>query len=204
LSPAAVTLRGGHAKYLIGAHVQDVEVRLKGLMLASLGGDARAYRELLRELAVHLRAYYRRRLIDGGSDAEDLVQETLIAVNARRASYDPTQPFTPWAYAMARYKLVDHLRRARVRAAEPIDEHEDLFATDEHEQAAAAHDVDVLLAPLPPRQRDAIRLTRIEGMSIEEAAQRTGQSAAAIKVGIHRGLKRLRALWGAGERDADE
>lgn len=174
-------------------------------MLASRGGDAAAYRELLRELAVHLRAYYRRRLADGGSDAEDLVQETLIAVNARRASYDPSQPFTPWAYAMARYKLVDHFRKARVRAAEPIDDHDDLFSSiDEHERTAAAHDVEKLLAPLPPRQRDAIRLTHIEGLSIDEAAQRTGQSAAATKVGIHRGLKRLRALWGAGERDADE
>jgi RNA polymerase sigma-70 factor (ECF subfamily) len=182
----------------------DAEVRLKGLMLASLDGDAAAYRDLLRELALHLRAYYRRRLPDGAADAEDLVQETLIAVNARRASYDRTQPFTPWAYAMARYKLVDHFRKTKVRAAEPIDDREDLFATDEHEQAAASHDVERLLAPLPQRQRDAIRLTHIEGLSIDEAAQRTGQSATATKVGIHRGLKRLRALWGIGERDADD
>jgi RNA polymerase sigma-70 factor (ECF subfamily) len=184
--------------------VADAEVRLKGLMVASLGGDAAAYRDLLRELALQLRAYYRRRLTDGGTDADDLVQETLIAVDARRASYDPSQPFTPWAYAMARYKLVDHLRRARVRAAEPIEDHEDLFATDEHEQTAAARDVEQLLAPLPPRQRDAILLTRIEGLSIDEAAHRTGQSASATKVGIHRGLKRLRAYWRLGGRDADE
>jgi len=184
--------------------VVQAEGRLKALMLAGLGGDAAAYRELLRDLAMHLRAYYRRRLGDGASDAEDLVQETLIAVNARRGSYDPAQPFTAWAYAMARYKLIDHLRKAKVRAAEPIDAYEDLFATDEHEQVAAARDVDRLLAPLSARQRDAIRLTRIEGLSIDEAAQRTGQSSAATKVGIHRGLKRLRALWGTDGQDADE
>lgn len=184
--------------------MQDAEARLKGLMLASMNGDGAAYRDLLRELAVHLRAYYRRRLRERDNDAEDLVQETLIAVDARRGSYDRTQPFTPWAYAMARYKLIDHLRRARVRATEPIDDHEELFATDEHEQAAAARDVERLLAPLPPRQRESIRLTHIEGFSIDEAAQRTAQSATATKVGIHRGLKRLRALWSTGERDADK
>ncbi len=178
------------------------EVRLKALMLSSLGGDVAAYRDLLRELADHLRRYYRRRLGHGKADLEDLVQETLMAVHTRRASYDPSYPFTPWAYAMARYKLVDHLRRETVRAAEPIDEYAELFAIDENEQMAAAHDVERLLAPLPARQRDAIRLTRIEGLSVEEAARRTGQSPTATKVGIHRALKRLREAMGA--RDADE
>jgi len=63
------------------------------------------YRELLFELSGRLSAYYRRRLGEGCSDAEDLVQETLMAIHARRASFDRTQLFTPWVYAMARYKL---------------------------------------------------------------------------------------------------
>ena len=180
------------------------EVRLKTLMLASLAGDGHAYRHLLRELGGHLRVYYRRRLGDGRPETEDLVQETLMAVHTRRASYDSSQPFTAWAYAMARYKLVDHLRRESVRAAEPLDDHDELFAMDEHEAASAARDVEQLLAQLPPRQREAIRLTRIEGLSIDEVAQRTGQSASATKVGIHRGLKRLRARLGMGEQDAND
>ena len=172
----------------------DTEPRLKALMTASLDGDATAYRDLLRELAAYLRAYYRRRLHDGGADVEDLVQETLIAVHKRRASYDRSQPFTPWAYAMARYKLVDHLRKTRMRAAVPLDDREDLFANDGQLSAEAARDVEQLLANLPPRQREAIRLTKLEGLSISEAARHTGQSAVATKVGVHRGLKRLRKL----------
>ena len=172
-------------------------------MLASLDGDAAAYRDLLRELTGYLRAYYRRRLAHGAADVEDLVQETLIAVHSRHSSYDRSQPFTAWAYAMARYKLVDYLRKQRVRAAVPIDETVDLFAPDECEHAAASRDVEQLLAELPVRQRDAIRLTKIEGLSIDEAARRTGQSAAATKVGIHRGLKRLR-LWIRGDSDAND
>ena len=91
------------------------ETRLRALMLASLAGDAKAYRQLLQELSVYLLAYYRRQM-SRSADAEDLVQETLIAVNTRRVSYDSAQPFTPWVFAIARYRLVDHLRRASVRA----------------------------------------------------------------------------------------
>ena len=182
----------------------DVEPRLKSLMLASLDGDGPAYRDLLRELTKYLRAYYRRRLIDGGADAEDLVQETLIAVHTRRASYDRSQPFTAWAYAMARYKLVDHLRKARVRAAVSIDEREDLFALDEQHQAEVSRDVEQLLSVLPPRQQEAIRLTKLEGLSVDEAASRTGQSATATKVGVHRGMKRLRALLNIREPDEND
>ena len=59
------------------------EAKLKALMLAGLAGDAAAYRMLLSALGGHLRAYYRRRV---GEDAEDLVQETLIAMHARRGT----------------------------------------------------------------------------------------------------------------------
>jgi RNA polymerase sigma-70 factor (ECF subfamily) len=183
--------------------VSEVEPRLKNLMLLSLGGDGTAYRELLLELSVRLRGYYRRRLGEECSDAEDLVQETLMAIHSRRATFDRAQLFTPWAYAMARYKLVDHFRRSRVRASVSVDDCEELFATDETEQAVAARDVDRLLSRLPRAMREAIRLTRIEGHSIDDAAQRTGKTAAATKVSIHRGLLRLSKLR-AGELDADD
>jgi RNA polymerase sigma-70 factor (ECF subfamily) len=183
--------------------VPEVESRLKNLMLLSLGGDGTAYRELLFELSVRLRAYYRRRLGEHCSDAEDLVQETLMAIHARRATFDRRQLFTPWAYAMARYKLIDYLRRLRGRASVSMDDCEELFAADETGQAAASRDVDRLLSRLPRPMSDAIRLTRIEGHSIDDVAQRTGKSAAATKVSIHRGLLRLAKLR-AGELDADD
>ena len=180
-----------------------VEAQLRALMLASLGGDAVAYRELLRELSIYLRAYFHRRLPHGGIDAEDLVQETLIAVDARRASYDASQPLTPWVFAIARYRLVDHLRRSRVRAATSLDGLEDLFGTEDHEQVATEMDVERMLSMLPARQRDVIRMTRLEGRSIEEAAQLTGQSQSATKVGVHRGLKRLRDYFQSDRKHED-
>lgn len=179
------------------------EDRLKALMLGGLDGDATAQRRLLLDLSVVLRRYYQRRLFHDVSEAEDLVQEALIAIHTRRATYDRDQPFTAWVFAVARYKLVDHLRRRRIRPTTPIDDVEDLFAPDESEAATAATDLARLMADLPERQRDAILRTRVEGLSMAEAAARTGQSESAVKVNVHRGLKALMAQFGGGDRHAD-
>ena len=80
-------------------------------MLRSLDGDAAAYRELLGELYARLQTYFGRRLRPDRGQAEDLVQETLMAIHAKRATFQRGLPVTAWAYAIARYKLVDHLRR---------------------------------------------------------------------------------------------
>jgi RNA polymerase sigma factor (sigma-70 family) len=186
-----------------GQDVPEAESRLKQLMLLSLGGDAAAYRMLLADLSTRLRAYYRRRLGSASSDAEDLVQETLIAMHERRITFDRTQPLTAWVYAIARYKLIDHLRRRRVHATLSVDDCTELFAPDDVEQASASQDVAKLLSKLPEATSEAIRLTKLEGHSIEEAAERTGKSATATKVSIHRGLLRL-TQWRGGKPDADE
>jgi len=90
--------------------MQELEQRLKPMMLMGLAGDFSAQRQLLQLCAERLRDYYRRRLPDREFDVEDLVQESLIALHQRRASYDTQQPFTAWLHAIARYKLADHLR----------------------------------------------------------------------------------------------
>jgi RNA polymerase sigma-70 factor, ECF subfamily len=85
-------------------------------MTASLDGNAGAYHALLERLTGHLRAYYRRRFAligHGHTEAEDLLQEALIAIHTHRGTYDPLQPFTPWVYAIARYKFLDYLRRTK-------------------------------------------------------------------------------------------
>lgn len=179
---------------------RNTEAELRALMLQGLAGNAAAHGQLLSALAVLLRRYHRRRLGGHDADTEDLVQESLIAVHERRHTYDPSRPFTAWAYAVARHKLVDHLRRQRIRATLPLDDFEDMFsAGDERSADDAARDVETLLAELPATQAAAIRLTRVEGYSIEEAASSTGQSAASIKVGVHRGLKKLAKLLGTAE-----
>jgi RNA polymerase sigma-70 factor (ECF subfamily) len=165
------------------------EAQYRDWMLAGLMGDAAAYRRLLAALTGHLRAYFTRRV--GPGAAEDLVQETLIAMHTRRATYDPSQPFTAWVYGIARYKLIDEYRREKRRAAVPLDEAPDLFARDEAEAATARRDVEKLLAKLPEAKRKLVTATRIDGRSVAEAAGAAGLSETAAKVTVHRAIKSL-------------
>jgi len=176
------------------------ETRLRALMVASQVGQADAYRTLLREVAALVRAFLRRRLARLPDEVEDLVQETLLAVHNQRHTYDPAQPVTAWLHAIARYKLVDLLRRrARSDALhdplEGVDE--TLLAADAHE-GGVRRDLEKLLALLPDRQRLPIVCMKLEGLSVVETARRTGLSESAVKVGVHRGLKALAAKLRAG------
>jgi len=175
------------------------EAQYRTWMLAALAGDQAAYRMLLQALTRHLRTYYARRLDNGA--AEDAVQETLIAIHSRRATYDPGQPFTAWVYGIARYKLIDEYRHQKRRAAVPLDEAPDLFAHDETQEQMARRDVDKLLARLPPAKQALVRDIKLDGTSVADVAARTGMSESAVKVSVHRAIKSLGE--GLEGRDAD-
>jgi RNA polymerase sigma-70 factor (ECF subfamily) len=168
------------------------------LMVAAEGGDASAYRNLLSEVATWLRRYYARRLPPAMID--DAIQDTLIALHEKRHTYDPGRPFAAWLAAIARYKWIDALRSLKAKPTEALD---DDIATPGHEDAiTSAWSLERLLATLKPAQSQAIRLVKLQGLSIEEASRATGQSATLVKVNIHRGLKRLTFLL-RSESDAN-
>lgn len=168
------------------------EDALRELMVAGLGGDAAAHAALLRVLVPLLRGFYRRRASGSDDDIEDLVQETLIAVHVRRATYDPGRAFTAWLFAIARYKMIDHFRRNR--RLRPIEGLEEVLVAEDFESVAAARiDVDDLLDSLPAKQAGLIRATRIDGLSVAEAATAGGFGESDVKVSVHRGLKALAA-----------
>ncbi|MES2043968.1 MAG: sigma-70 family RNA polymerase sigma factor [Pseudomonadota bacterium] len=171
---------------------------LRCLMINGLDGNAADHAALLRLLVPLLRAYYRRRANGGEDDIEDLVQETLIAVHTKRATYDRDRLFTAWLFAIARYKMIDHFRR--VRRLQPIDGLEDVLVAEDFEKASSARlDVEELLDTLPAKQARAIRATRIEGLSVAEAAAANGVGESDVKVSVHRGLKSLMArIQGSG------
>ena len=175
----------------------EIEERLRPLLLRGLNADAGAYQQFLKELGAHLRGYLRRRLMQRPDEVEDLVQETLLALHLQRGTHDPARPVSHWMHAIARYKLIDHWRRHGRRDAplEAVEDFEDFAAEDAPQEAAMARrDLQRLLAQLPAAQRRAIALTKLEGLSVAQAAQETGASESAIKVQVHRGLKRL-ADW---------
>jgi RNA polymerase sigma-70 factor, ECF subfamily len=172
------------------------EAHLRALMLQGLAGDQAAHRAFLTEAAALLRGYFRNRLRGAPEDAEDLVQETLVALHTRRDSYDANYPLTAWLYAIARYRLIDFLRRAKHRRHAPLDGVDVGDADPEYAASDARRDVAVLLDQLPEKQRRAIRLVKLEEKSVREASELTGFSESDIKISIHRGLKTLMRLMG--------
>ncbi len=177
------------------------EDRLRVLLVRGLAGDAPAYHAFLKELSAHLRAFLRGRLSRLPDEVEDLVQETLLAIHNQRHTYDAGQPLTAWIHAIARYKLVDLLRRRAARDAlnDPLDNALEVFAASDAEPDDARRDLATLLDRLPDRQRLPIIHMKLEGRSVVEVARMTGISEAAVKVGVHRGLKALAAMI-RGER----
>lgn len=166
------------------------ETSLCRLMALSQQGDKNAYAALLAECGRWLRRFYARRIPPSALD--DLVQDSLLSLHHKRDSYDPTRPFLPWLAAIARYRWVDHLRKIYRRDETALDD--DMVADPQSEALAARISIDRLMTFLPDRQADVIRLVKIEGLSIDEAAARTGQSESLVKVNIHRGLKKLSGL----------
>jgi RNA polymerase sigma-70 factor, ECF subfamily len=175
------------------APIDALEIRLKELWLRAQAGDDQRYALALKLIAVRLRSYYRRRLMSLPDEVEDLVQETLLALHLQRGSFDANVPVTAWVHAIARHKLVDLFRRRGRREAlhEPLDDLDDAQHPVQEAEEPAGRDLAVLMDDLPAAQQQAIRLTKLEGLSLAEASQRTGVSVTALKVQVHRGLKKL-------------
>ncbi|MEQ1591586.1 MAG: sigma-70 family RNA polymerase sigma factor [Thiobacillaceae bacterium] len=178
------------------ARMDATEEQLRQLLIRGLDGEAPAYHAFLMALSGHLRAYFRKRLTRLPDEVEDLVQEALLAIHNKRQTYDTGQPLTAWVHAIAKYKLVDLLRRRTCHDLlnDPLDEEADFLASADSEAAEARRDLAKLLDQLPDRQRLPIIHTKLEGLSVAETAQLTGMSASAVKVAVHRGLRALAAL----------
>lgn len=165
----------------------ETEANLRPLMAASMNGDAASYRLLLAGCRSWLYDYFAHGTAP--SQIDDLVEATLVSIHCKRTSYDLARPFMPWLAAIAHYRWIDHLRAhataCPVAAACPRD-------ADAHD-AAHGHRIDVttLLAKLKANQAEAIRLVKLEGLSIAEAARRSSQSETLVKINIYRGIRSL-------------
>jgi len=172
------------------------EEKLRDLLVRGLAGDEPAYRAFLQELSAHLRAFLRKRLARLPDEVEDLVQESLLAIHNQRHTYDAGQPLTAWVHAIAKYKLVDLLRRRSKHEllSDPLDDELDFASSADSDAAEARRDLGELLKRLPDGQRLPIVHMKLGGLSVTETAKLTGMSESAVKVGVHRGLKALAAL----------
>ena len=169
------------------------------LMTHGQSGDQEAYRRLLEEITPYVRSLAVKSHRDP-ADIEDSVQDVLLTVHAVRHTYDPTRPFGPWLVAIAHRRITDRLRRqGRTTAREtPLTEGHETFAApaaNYQETASVDRALREAIERLPQGQRDAIRLLKLQEMSLKQAASATGVSVAALKVATHRAMKNLRKMF---------
>lgn len=176
--------------------LDEFETALAPLWALSQAGDEAAYRQALTRIASRLPAYFSRRLHARPDETEDLVQETLLALHLQRGTYDRRWPVSAWVFAIARHKLMDLFRRHVRHEAlhDPLDDLDEASHPSSSDEPSSARDLALLLECLPPAQCAAIVMTRIEGLSMAEASGRSGVSVTALKVQVHRGLKRMALL----------
>ncbi len=185
----------------------EEELRLSRWMILAQKGDSESYCKLLTELNVMLKNYTMRavrhfnRNIDLSS-AWDIVQEILLAIHAKRHTYDSTQRFLPWVFGIARHKVIDWKRKhsSEKRTLDYEYDIEDIISPDDlllsmfSPTGAPSDGLRALLEKLSPNQRNVIELTKIQGLSVSETAEKTGLSEANVKVLTHRALLTLRKM----------
>lgn len=171
------------------------EQKWAGLMAKAQRGDSESYRALLLDLCPVLERIVRRKVFDANA-AEDVFQDVLLTLHKGRATWDPRRAFEPWFYSIVRNKIFDHLRKVkRLKAWEAV-------SLDVAEPQSAAEDtlseeselLQKALTQLPEAQRMAVQLVKIEGLSMQEAADRLEISVSAMKVRAHRGYESLKKV----------
>lgn len=176
---------------------QSREERWRALMQAAQDGDNAAYARLLSELLPMLRGFVRKKW-NSQQDVEDIVQDILMSLHRFRHTYDPGRPFLPWLMTICARRIADAARQRSALAANEttVEVMPETFAGDEakdaHETCEYQEAVRTALAVLPERQRRAIELMKLQGLSLLEASARTGMSVAALKVTVHRAVKAMR------------
>jgi RNA polymerase sigma-70 factor (ECF subfamily) len=178
--------------------VEEPEQRWAEAMRAERRGDAVAYERLLKEVATALRRSLAPRLVRAGlgaHEAEDLVQEILIGLHGKRDTWDPARPFLPWLHAITRYKLIDFIRHrrrdTRRRVDLPLEDWLEIVESPADEANRSTWEVDRHLAVLPVSQRKIVRAIALEGASVRNIAQGLATSEGAVRVTLHRAIRRL-------------
>lgn len=175
-------------------HVADTGDNLAALMQRSLNGDTQAYAALLKETARLLRPYLSKRIY-ASTEVDDVLQEILISIHKARHTYDGVRPYKPWMYAIAKYRLQDHLRAHyadQLHDAEDLSELEEILPDDVTETGFSYESISGEVEKLPEKQATILRLMHQEGYTSKEVAEKMGMNESAVKVSAHRAYKILR------------
>jgi RNA polymerase sigma-70 factor, ECF subfamily len=184
----------------------DREQEWKRLMLAAMAGDEGCYRQFLSDVSRYLRGWAQGSLKRAGrspAEAEDIVQETLIAIHTKRHTWDQGQPIGPWLHGVARHKLIDALRKRTGHDHLSVDEFAEVIPAPTSEGELAESDVLKMTASLPARQAEIVRAIFVDGQRTADVAGKLAMSDGAVRVALHRALKTLAGRFGKDTNNAD-
>ena len=173
----------------------DAEKELATLLRAAIAGDEGAYAAFLGRTAAIVRGFARRKIVQGGLDPEDIVQETLLAIHMKRHTWISDAPVLPWIYAIARFKLIDAFRKRGHRVEIEIGDIAETVAQPEAE-TVSDREIGRALDGLAPGQRSVVAAISVEGRSIGETAEKFGMTETAVRVALHRGLRSIARKFG--------
>ena len=173
------------------------------LLQAAQAGDRRAIEALLLQ---HQERIYRfgMRFCGDASDAEDITQETLLAMAKALPRFEGRSSLSTWLYSVARSFCIKKRRKSKFAPSElhTLDEVTERAsavgksAADQPEGALAAkqleQELDHAIQGLEPEQREVLVLRDIEGLSAAEVAEVLDLSVSAVKSRLHRARLKLR------------
>ena len=163
------------------------------LMERYADGDATAFDELFRRYEARAYVFFFART-RSSERARDLYQELFLRIHRARASYDPSRPFAPWFFQIARRLLVDDGRRAHRSREVPLEGHEPCTERFHGEARVADRErVGEILGALSSEERYVLLSAKVEGIGYPEIAIQLGKSVDAVKKLASRAMQRLRA-----------
>lgn len=134
-------------------------------------------------------------LVGDHTRAADVVQETNLVLWRKSDEFDPSRPFLPWAFAVARFQVLAHVRDHSRDKSILSEELVELLASDAEEQAGRLDDVQsalrVCLTKLPSDGRALIEGRYLRGRSVSELAGDVGKGLSAVKVSLMRMRRKL-------------
>jgi len=183
--------------------LEALNTRWCDLLISSQKGEQEAYRLFLGELAKKMERIVTPKFQDH-SRAEDVVQEILLGVHKALATFDSSSSACSWVYAIARHKINDSLRviyreDKRFMGGEVDFNLVDFICLVDEGflQFEAQETLQELFEELNEEQRTVLRLTKLEGLSVDETAAQMGLSVSNVKVLTHRAMKQLKGLVNA-------
>jgi RNA polymerase sigma-70 factor (ECF subfamily) len=160
----------------------------------AVSGDKKAYNQLLTHSIPYIHNVLRGTLSDQDS-IDDVTQEVLLSVHKALKTYSPERAFKPWLYSIIQFRRIDYLRKYYSKkenvttSMENVEFIEKYVTNNTH--AGEYKDIEAALNVLPKKQRDVFVLMKIEGYTAKEVANKTGMSVSAVKVSVHRTVKKL-------------